>query len=173
MCSPLRSDLFWLSATQQTEGFKKRWFTLDDRRLMYFKDLLVGAEPTLCKTDLMNQSWWCLCVPGCVRAGGGFHREQRKRLHRPPRPSPEHSGLPLAVWDHHCDPGSQVLVCVRDGTGPERLDHCLSGCYQQTHAASGLCRFVTQDYKFFIYVAPKNVWFWGFLAHFLCSGGIF
>lgn len=26
---------------QQTEGFKKRWFTLDQRRLMYFKDPLV------------------------------------------------------------------------------------------------------------------------------------
>ncbi|XP_046722471.1 arf-GAP with dual PH domain-containing protein 1 isoform X2 [Silurus meridionalis] len=25
---------------KQTEGFKKRWFTLDDRRLMYFKDPL-------------------------------------------------------------------------------------------------------------------------------------
>ncbi|RLW01404.1 hypothetical protein DV515_00007876 [Chloebia gouldiae] len=25
---------------QQTEGFKKRWFTMDDRRLMYFKDPL-------------------------------------------------------------------------------------------------------------------------------------
>ncbi|KAF7242861.1 Arf-GAP with dual PH domain-containing protein 1 [Varanus komodoensis] len=24
----------------QTEGFKKRWFTMDDRRLMYFKDPL-------------------------------------------------------------------------------------------------------------------------------------
>lgn len=26
---------------QQTEGFRKRWFTMDDRRLMYFKDPLV------------------------------------------------------------------------------------------------------------------------------------
>lgn len=26
---------------QHTEGFKKRWFTMDDRRLMYFKDPLV------------------------------------------------------------------------------------------------------------------------------------
>uniref|UniRef100_A0A8D0L1L7 ArfGAP with dual PH domains 1 n=1 Tax=Sphenodon punctatus TaxID=8508 RepID=A0A8D0L1L7_SPHPU len=25
---------------KQTEGFKKRWFTMDDRRLMYFKDPL-------------------------------------------------------------------------------------------------------------------------------------
>ena len=24
-------------APQQTEGFRKRWFTMDDRRLMYFK----------------------------------------------------------------------------------------------------------------------------------------
>lgn len=30
---------------QQTEGFRKRWFTLDDRRLMYFKDPLVGGAP--------------------------------------------------------------------------------------------------------------------------------
>lgn len=27
--------------SQQTEGFRKRWFTMDDRRLMYFKDPLV------------------------------------------------------------------------------------------------------------------------------------
>jgi len=27
---------------QHTEGFKKRWFTMDDRRLMYFKDPLVS-----------------------------------------------------------------------------------------------------------------------------------
>lgn len=26
---------------QHTEGFKKRWFSMDDRRLMYFKDPLV------------------------------------------------------------------------------------------------------------------------------------
>uniref|UniRef100_A0A8C9K9K3 PH domain-containing protein n=1 Tax=Panthera tigris altaica TaxID=74533 RepID=A0A8C9K9K3_PANTA len=26
---------------KQTEGFRKRWFTMDDRRLMYFKDPLV------------------------------------------------------------------------------------------------------------------------------------
>lgn len=26
---------------QHTEGFKKRWFTMDDRRLMYYKDPLV------------------------------------------------------------------------------------------------------------------------------------
>lgn len=29
------------SVLQHTEGFKKRWFTMDDRRLMYFKDPLV------------------------------------------------------------------------------------------------------------------------------------
>uniref|UniRef100_A0A452TJZ9 ArfGAP with dual PH domains 1 n=1 Tax=Ursus maritimus TaxID=29073 RepID=A0A452TJZ9_URSMA len=29
-----------LSDPQQTEGFRKRWFTMDDRRLMYFKDPL-------------------------------------------------------------------------------------------------------------------------------------
>ncbi|KAF5929350.1 hypothetical protein HPG69_009315 [Diceros bicornis minor] len=28
------------SDPQQTEGFRKRWFTMDDRRLMYFKDPL-------------------------------------------------------------------------------------------------------------------------------------
>ncbi|XP_014390755.1 PREDICTED: arf-GAP with dual PH domain-containing protein 1 [Myotis brandtii] len=27
---------------KQTEGFRRRWFTMDDRRLMYFKDPLVG-----------------------------------------------------------------------------------------------------------------------------------
>lgn len=30
-----------LPLLQHTEGFKKRWFTMDDRRLMYFKDPLV------------------------------------------------------------------------------------------------------------------------------------
>ncbi|XP_026581569.1 arf-GAP with dual PH domain-containing protein 1-like [Pseudonaja textilis] len=30
---------------KQTEGFKKRWFTMDDRRLMYFKDPLVSCPP--------------------------------------------------------------------------------------------------------------------------------
>lgn len=29
---------------QHTEGFKKRWFTMDDRRLMYFKDPLVRRD---------------------------------------------------------------------------------------------------------------------------------
>ncbi|XP_016852414.2 arf-GAP with dual PH domain-containing protein 1 isoform X1 [Anolis carolinensis] len=32
--------VFCLCQKQQTEGFKKRWFTMDDRRLMYFKDPL-------------------------------------------------------------------------------------------------------------------------------------
>ena len=31
---------------QQTEGFRKRWFTLDHRRLRYFKDPLVGHTST-------------------------------------------------------------------------------------------------------------------------------
>ncbi|XP_074170169.1 arf-GAP with dual PH domain-containing protein 1 isoform X3 [Rhinolophus sinicus] len=30
----------WHTDPQQTEGFRKRWFTMDDRRLMYFKDPL-------------------------------------------------------------------------------------------------------------------------------------
>lgn len=40
----IRSSCLTLSFNllQQTEGFKKRWFTLDQRRLMYFKDPLVG-----------------------------------------------------------------------------------------------------------------------------------
>lgn len=33
-----------LSDPQQTEGFRKRWFTMDDRRLMYFKDPLVRGS---------------------------------------------------------------------------------------------------------------------------------
>lgn len=32
---------------QHTEGFKKRWFTMDDRRLMYFKDPLVRRDLTV------------------------------------------------------------------------------------------------------------------------------
>lgn len=38
------NDTGWgrvLPLLQHTEGFKKRWFTMDDRRLMYFKDPLV------------------------------------------------------------------------------------------------------------------------------------
>lgn len=36
------------AGSQHTEGFKKRWFTMDDRRLMYFKDPLVsGCLPLL------------------------------------------------------------------------------------------------------------------------------
>lgn len=31
--------------SQQTEGFRKRWFTMDDRRLLYFKDPLVRMGP--------------------------------------------------------------------------------------------------------------------------------
>lgn len=30
-----------LLVVQHTEGFRKRWFTMDDRRLLYFKDPLV------------------------------------------------------------------------------------------------------------------------------------
>nr|XP_012614569.1 arf-GAP with dual PH domain-containing protein 1 isoform X3 [Microcebus murinus] len=33
---------------KQTEGFRKRWFTMDDRRLMYFKDPLLGPTGRLC-----------------------------------------------------------------------------------------------------------------------------
>lgn len=32
---------------QQTEGFRKRWFTMDDRRLLYFKDPLVRRPAQL------------------------------------------------------------------------------------------------------------------------------
>lgn len=38
---PLTRHLF---PSQQREAFKKRWFTLDHRRLMYFKDPLVRAR---------------------------------------------------------------------------------------------------------------------------------
>ncbi|XP_057193153.1 arf-GAP with dual PH domain-containing protein 1 isoform X2 [Triplophysa rosa] len=34
---------------RQTEGFKKRWFTLDHRRLMYFKDPLVRLDVFISK----------------------------------------------------------------------------------------------------------------------------
>ncbi|XP_011602290.2 arf-GAP with dual PH domain-containing protein 1-like isoform X2 [Takifugu rubripes] len=36
----IREGYMEKTGPKQTEGFKKRWFTLDDRRLMYFKDLL-------------------------------------------------------------------------------------------------------------------------------------
>ncbi len=37
----LHNVIVSLALSQHTEGFKKRWFTMDDRRLMYFKDPLV------------------------------------------------------------------------------------------------------------------------------------
>ena len=37
---------------QQTEGFRKRWFTMDDRRLMYFKDPLVRLD-----TPRVPEAW--------------------------------------------------------------------------------------------------------------------
>jgi len=49
-CSRQRalSPYTWhLFPSQQREAFKKRWFTLDHRRLMYFKDPLVRWRPDL------------------------------------------------------------------------------------------------------------------------------
>lgn len=48
-------------APQQTEGFRKRWFTMDDRRLMYFKDPLV-------RPDAAPEAW--LCPPVTARQAG-------------------------------------------------------------------------------------------------------
>lgn len=46
-CERTRTPCFSLTlafVSQHTEGFKKRWFTMDDRRLMYFKDPLVRGS---------------------------------------------------------------------------------------------------------------------------------
>ncbi|KAK2116527.1 hypothetical protein P7K49_003413 [Saguinus oedipus] len=48
------------SDPQQTEGFRKRWFTMDDRRLMYFKDPLVrswGCQMHDQKGGGLPESW--------------------------------------------------------------------------------------------------------------------
>lgn len=52
------SDVF----LQQTEGFKKRWFTLDHRRLMYFKDPLVRRS---CKIEYGSTRGTCDQVLMC------------------------------------------------------------------------------------------------------------
>ncbi|KAK2509061.1 hypothetical protein MC885_015034 [Smutsia gigantea] len=53
---------------KHTEGFRKRWFTMDDRRLMYFKDPLVrkGRGPRSAGVPAGRCISWC----GCNGRGG-------------------------------------------------------------------------------------------------------
>uniref|UniRef100_A0A8D0XN68 ArfGAP with dual PH domains 1 n=1 Tax=Sus scrofa TaxID=9823 RepID=A0A8D0XN68_PIG len=65
---------------KQTEGFRKRWFTMDDRRLMYFKDPLVRTAAP----GLLGGRRGCLRDGG----GGGGGPEPPLSLAAPRTPSP-------------------------------------------------------------------------------------
>ncbi|KAJ8251486.1 hypothetical protein GJAV_G00221880 [Gymnothorax javanicus] len=56
---------------KQTEGFKKRWFTLDDRRLMYFKDPLDAYARGEVFIGSKENSYTVL--PGLPSATQGYH----------------------------------------------------------------------------------------------------
>ncbi|XP_044792032.1 arf-GAP with dual PH domain-containing protein 1 isoform X9 [Bubalus bubalis] len=78
---------------KQTEGFRKRWFTMDDRRLMYFKDPLAGAAAP-CSTP----------VPPRTPSPAGKSSSAAERAatrcwpgsRRPPRATTGHTGSPLS-----------------------------------------------------------------------------
>ncbi|XP_066498421.1 arf-GAP with dual PH domain-containing protein 1-like isoform X2 [Hoplias malabaricus] len=64
---------------KHTEGFKKRWFTLDDRRLMYFKDPLWRPTSSISRDPV----WWReLCTGERVRAAAKYHRGHKAPEHR-------------------------------------------------------------------------------------------
>ena len=52
---------------QQTEGFRKRWFTMDDRRLMYFKDPLVRPD-----APQAPEVWVCPPITASQVGAGGL-----------------------------------------------------------------------------------------------------
>ncbi|XP_058013658.1 arf-GAP with dual PH domain-containing protein 1 isoform X3 [Ahaetulla prasina] len=52
----LKEGFMEKTGPKQTEGFKKRWFTMDDRRLMYFKDPLVSRRLLLLLLHPHNSS---------------------------------------------------------------------------------------------------------------------
>ncbi|XP_025130882.2 arf-GAP with dual PH domain-containing protein 1 isoform X4 [Bubalus bubalis] len=106
----------------KTEGFRKRWFTMDDRRLMYFKDPLPPrAAPR--------------CPPGRLRPRGSLHRQQRERLHGAGRAPAVHPGPPLATRDHRCHARAPVSAGLRDGVGAAGVDGGAPEGGGQAHAA--------------------------------------
>lgn len=135
------------AGSQHTEGFKKRWFTMDDRRLMYFKDPLVsGCLPPRHRSPLGRE---CVCwpevsppppLPGCIRPWRGVHRQQGEQLHRPVGAAGVHAGLPLEPRHHHRHTGQEVPVCLWDGGRAEGLDSRLPEGHQSTNEAAGICR---------------------------------
>ncbi|KAK2829239.1 hypothetical protein Q7C36_017229 [Tachysurus vachellii] len=56
---------------KQTEGFKKRWFTLDDRRLMYFKDPLDAYARG--EVFIGSKESGYTIVPGLPLSTQGYH----------------------------------------------------------------------------------------------------
>ncbi|KAK3520220.1 hypothetical protein QTP70_019362 [Hemibagrus guttatus] len=56
---------------KQTEGFKKRWFTLDDRRLMYFKDPLDAYARG--EVFIGSKESGYTVVPGLPPSTQGYH----------------------------------------------------------------------------------------------------
>lgn len=91
--SPYKCHLF---PPQQKEAFKKRWFTLDHRRLMYFKDPLVRGRSDLWQLQATvlragskcNQSLASLFC-SVIREAGGFPKVPEWTL-----------GLPLSIPLH-------------------------------------------------------------------------
>lgn len=130
---------------QQTEGFRKRWFTLDDRRLMYFKDPLVGGlrDPGA-EWGAAGRAGAPSAQPvpaaGCLRPRGGLHRQPGEWLHGAGQAPAVHPGPPLAARHHHCDTGAQVPAGLRDGGGAARVAGDLPAGGGQAHAAPGVRR---------------------------------
>lgn len=169
LCQPLRSDFSWYSAPQQTEGFKKRWFTLDERRLMYFKDPLVGAKPTFCRTDLIIQCWWCVCVQDAYARGEVFIGSEESGYSALP-------GLPPNIQSSHWQFGITIVT-------PDRK--FLFACETEPSQKEWISAFETvinrpmlpQEYagepKFLLFVHPQTLRNLTFLLHVVCSGGVF
>lgn len=131
------------AGSQHTEGFKKRWFTMDDRRLMYFKDPLVSECFTLLASLADGGVRWADVSPpppGRLRPWRGVHRQQGEQLHRPVGAAAVHAGLPLEPRHHHRDAGQEVPVCLWDGGGAEGLDRRLPAGHQSTDEATRICR---------------------------------
>lgn len=160
MSSPLRSDLSWLSAPQQTEGFKKRWFTLDDRRLMYFKDRLVGAEPNALQ-NRPDESVLMTSVCSRMRTRGGRFSSGVRKAATPPSPAfPRTVRAPTGSLGSPLWPriASSCLPARRNGTRktgslpfrPLSTDPCCLRIMQVCYSRLPI----------FYSCAPKNKGFW-------------
>lgn len=139
---------------------------------MYFKDPLVGVEPTPFRTDLINQRWWCVCV-------SRMHTHGEKFL----------SGVKKAATT----PSLDFLQTFRASTGssgspswPRTASSCLRVRRNWTRKTGWLLfrplstdpcclRSMQVDPIFTYLLTPKtllNLTF--FFAHFFsCSGGVF